>query len=84
MKLLIKSPEIDRLIKSISESTISQAKTSQTVTQVMMLNNKASQECFQSSGRLAQFKVSQVENIDNTEQIVQVLKNNLANEAISS
>ena len=50
----------------------------------MMLNNKASQECFQSSGRLAQFKVSQVENIDNTEQIVQVLKNNLANEAISS
>jgi methyl-accepting chemotaxis protein PixJ len=52
--VLTKSQEIDQLMKSISEATISQAKTSQAVTEVMILNSKASQERSQSSGQVAQ------------------------------
>ncbi|MGD1919142.1 MAG: chemotaxis protein, partial [Pleurocapsa sp.] len=52
--VLTKSQEIDRLMKSISEATISQAQTSQAVTEVMMLNSKTSQERSQSSGQVAQ------------------------------
>ena len=52
--VLNKSQEIDRLMKSISEATISQAQTSQAVTEVMMLNSKTSQERSQSSGQVAQ------------------------------
>ena len=51
--VLTKSQEIDRLMKSISEATISQAKTSQAVTEVMMLNSKTSQERSESSGQVA-------------------------------
>ena len=52
--VLTKSQEIDRLMKSISTATISQAETSQTVTEVMMLNSKTSQERSQSSRQVAQ------------------------------
>lgn len=52
--VLSKSQEIDRLMKSISAATISQAETSQTVTEVMMLNSKTSQERSQSSRQVAQ------------------------------
>ena len=52
--VLTKSQEIDHLMKSISAATISQAETSQTVTEVMMLNSKTSQERSQSSGQVAQ------------------------------
>ena len=52
--VLTKSQEIDRLMKSISEATISQAQTSQAVTEIMMLNSKTSQERSQSSGQVAQ------------------------------
>ena len=52
--VLTKSQEIDRLMKSISEATISQAQTSQAVTEVMMLNSKTSQERSRSSGQVAQ------------------------------
>lgn len=52
--VLTKSQEIDRLMKSISEATISQAQTSQAVTEVMMLNSKTSQERSKSSGQVAQ------------------------------
>lgn len=52
--VLTKSQEIDRLMKSISAATISQAETSQTVTEVMMLNSKTSQERSESSSQVAQ------------------------------
>ncbi|MEM8718038.1 MAG: PhnD/SsuA/transferrin family substrate-binding protein [Cyanobacteria bacterium P01_G01_bin.39] len=52
--VLTKSQEIDRLMKSISSATISQAETSQAVTEVMMLNSKTSQERSQSSSQVAQ------------------------------
>ncbi len=52
--VLTKSQEIHRLMKSISTATISQAETSQTVTEVMMLNSKTSQERSQSSRQVAQ------------------------------
>ncbi|MEM7760006.1 MAG: PhnD/SsuA/transferrin family substrate-binding protein [Cyanobacteria bacterium P01_A01_bin.40] len=52
--VLTKSQEIDRLMKSISAATISQAETSQAVTEVMMLNSKTSQERSQSSSQVAQ------------------------------
>ncbi len=52
--VLSKSQEIDSLMKSISAATISQAETSQTVTEVMMLNSKTSQERSQSSSQVAQ------------------------------
>ena len=52
--VLNKSQEIDLLMKSISAATISQAETSQTVTEVMMLNSKTSQERSQSSSQVAQ------------------------------
>ena len=52
--VLSKSQEIDLLMKSISQATISQAQTSQTVTEIMMLNSKNSQERSQSSGQVAQ------------------------------
>ena len=52
--VLNKSQEIDRLMKSISTATISQAQTSQAVTEVMMLNSKTSQERSQSSSQVAQ------------------------------
>lgn len=52
--VLTKSQEIDLLMKSISAATISQAETSQTVTEVMMLNSKTSQERSQSSSQVAQ------------------------------
>ncbi|MEL6439320.1 MAG: PhnD/SsuA/transferrin family substrate-binding protein [Cyanobacteria bacterium J06621_8] len=52
--VLNKSQEIDRLMKSISAATISQAETSQAVTEVMMLNSKTSQERSQSSSQVAQ------------------------------
>jgi methyl-accepting chemotaxis protein PixJ len=53
-EVLTKSQEIDRLMKLISEATISQAETSQAVTEIMMLNSKTSQERSQSSSRVAQ------------------------------
>ncbi|MCC0177545.1 PhnD/SsuA/transferrin family substrate-binding protein [Waterburya agarophytonicola K14] len=52
--VLIKSQEIDLLMKSISQATISQAETSQAVTEIMMLNSKSSQERSKSSGQVAQ------------------------------
>ncbi|MEM6610810.1 MAG: PhnD/SsuA/transferrin family substrate-binding protein [Cyanobacteria bacterium P01_C01_bin.72] len=52
--VLTKSQEIDLLMKSISTATISQAETSQTVTEVMMLNSKTSQERSLSSSQVAQ------------------------------
>jgi len=52
--VLTKSQEIDQLMKSISQATISQAETSQAVTKIMMLNSKTSQERSQSSGQVAQ------------------------------
>ena len=52
--VLTKSQEIDQLMKSISEATISQAQTSQAVTEVMMLNSRTSQERSKSSGQVAQ------------------------------
>jgi len=52
--VLNKSQEIDRLMKSISQATISQAQTSQAVTEIMILNSKTSQERSQSSGQVAQ------------------------------
>ncbi len=52
--VLSKSQEIDLLMKSISEATISQAQTSQAVTEVMMLNSKTSQERSKSSSQVAQ------------------------------
>ena len=52
--VLNKSQEIDRLMKSISAATISQAETSQAVTEVMTLNSKTSQERSQSSSQVAQ------------------------------
>ena len=51
--VLSKSQEIDRLMKSISEATISQAQTSQAVTEVMILNSQTSQARSQSSNRVA-------------------------------
>jgi methyl-accepting chemotaxis protein PixJ len=53
-EVLTKSQEIDRLMKLISEATISQAETSQAVTEIMMLNSKTSQERSQSSSQVAQ------------------------------
>jgi methyl-accepting chemotaxis protein PixJ len=82
--VLNKSQEIDRLMKSISLATISQAETSQAVTEVMMLNSKTSQERSKSSSQVAQaiqsttkilgqlqnsvaqFKVSETEELDET------------------
>ena len=52
--VLTKSQEIDLLMKSISQATISQAQTSQAVTEIMMLNSKTSQERSESSGQVAQ------------------------------
>ena len=52
--VLTKSQEIDQLMKSISEATISQAQTSQAVTEVMMLNSRTSQERSKSSSQVAQ------------------------------
>ncbi|MEL6786042.1 MAG: PhnD/SsuA/transferrin family substrate-binding protein [Cyanobacteria bacterium J06607_15] len=52
--VLTKSQEIDRLMKSISTATISQAETSQAVTEVMMLNSQTSQERSLSSSQVAQ------------------------------
>ena len=52
--VITKTQEIDRLMQSISEATISQAQTSQAVTEVMILNSKTSQERSQSSGQVAQ------------------------------
>ena len=52
--VLTKSQEIDLLMKSISQATISQAQTSQAVTEIMMLNSKNSQERSESSGQVAQ------------------------------
>lgn len=52
--VLTKSQEIDLLMKSISQATISQAETSQAVTEIMMLNSKTSKERSQSSGQVAQ------------------------------
>lgn len=52
--VLTKSQEIDLLMKSISEATISQAETSQAVTEIMMLNSKTSQDRSESSGQVAQ------------------------------
>ena len=52
--VLGKSQEIDRLMKSISAATISQAKTSQSVTEIMILNSQTSQERSQSSSQVAQ------------------------------
>lgn len=53
-EVLTKSQEIDRLMKSISEATISQAETSQAVTEIMMLNSKTSKERSESSSQVAQ------------------------------
>ncbi|MEL6927269.1 MAG: PhnD/SsuA/transferrin family substrate-binding protein [Cyanobacteria bacterium J06600_6] len=82
--VLSKSQEIDLLMKSISAATISQAETSQAVTEVMMLNSQTSQERSQSSSQVAQaiqsttailgqlqdsvaqFKVSEVEEAEQT------------------
>jgi len=52
--VLTKSQEIDLLMKSISAATISQAETSQAVTEVMMLNSQTSQERSLSSSQVAQ------------------------------
>ena len=52
--VLSKSQEIDLLMKSISAATISQAETSQAVTEVMMLNSQTSQERSKSSSQVAQ------------------------------
>ncbi|MEL6495441.1 MAG: PhnD/SsuA/transferrin family substrate-binding protein [Cyanobacteria bacterium J06623_7] len=52
--VLNKSQEIDRLMKSISAATISQAETSQTVTEIMTVNTKTSQERSLSSSQVAQ------------------------------
>ena len=52
--VLTKSQEIDLLMKSISQATISQAETSQAVTEIMMLNSKNSQERSESSSQVAQ------------------------------
>lgn len=52
--VLIKSQEIDQLMKSISQATISQAETSQAVTEIMTLNSKNSQARSESSGQVAQ------------------------------
>ncbi|BAZ43412.1 putative methyl-accepting chemotaxis protein [Chondrocystis sp. NIES-4102] len=52
--VLTKSQEIDRLMKLISEATISQAQTSQAVTEIMMLNSRTSQQRSTSSSQVAQ------------------------------
>ncbi|MGL4883854.1 MAG: PhnD/SsuA/transferrin family substrate-binding protein [Waterburya sp.] len=52
--VLTKSQEIDQLMKLISKATISQAETSQAVTEIMMLNSQKSQERSQSSSQVAQ------------------------------
>ena len=83
--VLDKSQEIDLLMKSISAATISQAETSQTVTEIMTVNTKSSQERSLSSSRVAQaiqsttkilgqlqdsvaqFKVSEAEEVESTE-----------------
>ena len=95
--ILSRSQEIDLLMKSISEATISQAQTSQAVTEVMMLNSKSSQERSQSSGQVAQaiqtttgilkqlqdsvaqFKVSEIDEVGNTEHTMKKLEENLTN-----
>ena len=69
--VLTKSQEIDSLMKSISAATISQAETSQAVTEVMMLNSKTSQERSQSSSQVAQA-------IQSTAQILGQLQNSVA------
>ena len=53
-EVLTKSQEIDRLMKSISEATVSQAQTSQTVTEIMTLNSQTSKERSESSSQVAQ------------------------------
>lgn len=52
--VLTKSQEIDQLMKSISEATISQAETSQAVTEIMIINSQTSQESSESSSQVAQ------------------------------
>ena len=69
--VLTKSQEIDQLMKSISQATISQAQTSQAVTEIMMLNSKTSQERSQSSGQVAQA-------IQNTTDILRQLQESVA------
>jgi methyl-accepting chemotaxis protein PixJ len=74
--VLNKSQEIDRLMKSISLATISQAETSQAVTEVMMLNSKTSQERSKSSSQVAQA-------IQSTTKILGQLQNSVAQFKVS-
>ena len=74
--VLNKSQEIDKLMKSISEATISQAQTSQAVTEVMMLNSKSSQERSESSSQVAQA-------IENTTGILKQLQDSVAQFKVS-
>lgn len=74
--VLGKSQEIDRLMKSISAATISQAETSQAVTEIMILNSQTSQERSQSSSKVAQA-------IQSTTEILGQLQNSVAQFKVS-
>lgn len=82
--VLNKSQEIDRLMKSISAATISQAETSQAVTEVMMLNSKTSQERSQSSGQVAQAIKATTEILGQLQESVAQFKVADAEEAIEN
>ena len=69
--MLTKSQEIDGLMKSISQATISQAKTSQEVTEIMEGVTEKSEQRSQSSIRVA-------EAIEITAKIVRELQNSVA------
>ncbi|MEM8828853.1 MAG: PhnD/SsuA/transferrin family substrate-binding protein [Cyanobacteria bacterium P01_G01_bin.19] len=79
--VLTKSQEIDQLMKSISQATISQAQTSQAVTEIMMLNSKTSQERSKSSGQVAQAIQSTTAILGELQESVAQFKVNEAEEA---